>query len=160
MLMQRALKFVVASSLLISSVAGAATSATVTLGGSVTSTLEVTSTDTSGASELDLSSGQKIAQVADVSMNTNNDQGLTLTASSGSLSKSGGQSIAFQVTSVVDGATAPIAAAFTIASGSSYTVATSAAGSAAKDLYIMYTPGATQDPGAYAGSITLTVSDN
>jgi len=160
MFMQRALKFVLASSLLISSVAGAATTATVTLGGSVSSTLEVTSTDTAGAAALNLSSGQKIAQVADVSMSTNNDQGLTLTATSGSLTKTGGASIAFQVTSVADAATAPLAAAFTVASGSNYTVATSAAGSSAKDLYIMYTPGATQDPGAYAGSITLTVSDN
>lgn len=148
------------STLLIASVAGAATTATVTLGGSVASTVEITSTDTAGASTLDLSSGQKIAKVADVSMNTNNDQGLTLTATSGSLTKAGGAAIAFQVTSVADAAAAPLAAAFTIASGTSYTVATSAAGASVKDLYIMYSPGATQDPGAYTGSITLTVADN
>lgn len=155
----RALKVVLAS-LLVSSIAGAATTATVTLGGTVASTLTITSTDTAGAAALNLSSGQKIAQVADVSMSTNNDQGLTLTATSGNLTKTGGVSIAFQVTSVADAATAPLAAAFTVASGTSYTVATSAAGSSLKDLYIMYTPGATQDPGAYAGSITLTVADN
>ncbi len=152
----RALKIVLAS-LLISSIAGAAT---VTLGGSVSSTLEITSVDTGGASALDLSSGQKIAQVADVSMNTNNDQGLTLTATSGDLTKAGGVSIAFQVTSVGDSVTAPLAGAFTVASGTSYTVATSAAGPSLKDVYIMYTPGSTQDPGAYVGNITLTVADN
>lgn len=160
MFTNRALKLFVVSSLLVSSVAAAGTTATVTLGGSVASTLEITSTDTASASTLNLSSGQKIVQVADVSMSTNNDQGLTLTASSGNLTKTGGQPISFQVTSVADGGTAPLAAAFTVASGSNYTVATSAAGSSAKDLYIMYSPGATQDPGAYAGSISLTVADN
>jgi hypothetical protein len=41
-----------------------------------------------------------------------------------------------------------------------YSVDVGAAGTNLKDLYIRYTPSATQDPGDYAGAITLTVSDN
>lgn len=158
--LQRSLKILVAGSLALSSIATAATSASVTLSGSVASTLSITSTDTAGASALDLSSGEKIVKVADLSMNTNNDQGLTLTATSGNLSKTGGVSIAFQVTTVADAATAPLSAAFTVASGTNYTVSSSTAGTVAKDLYIKYTPGSTQDPGTYSGSISLTVADN
>lgn len=160
MFMSRSLKLLALGSLLVSSAAVAATTGSVTLGGSVSSSLSITSVDTAAASTLDLSGGQKIVQVADIDMSTNNEQGLTLTASSGDLTKTGGSSIAFQVSSVADQATAPLAAAFTVASGSDYTVATSAAGSDAEDLYIMYTPAALQDPGAYAGSISLTVTDN
>jgi hypothetical protein len=138
----------------------AATSTSVTLGGTVTSTLQVTSETATGAATLDLMSGQQIVKVADVNMSTNNEQGLTLTASSGNLSKTGGTSIAYQVTSVADGASAPAGSAFTIASGEDYTVGTTAAGAADVDLYIKYSPASLQDPGDYAGSITLTVSDN
>lgn len=158
--MKHALKSLVLGSLLTSSVALAATTGTITLGGTVASTLEVTSSSTAGASLLDLTPGEHIANVADVEMSTNNVQGLTLTASSGSLTHAGGADIAFQVSSVAHGAGAPIATAFVIASGTDYSLATSTAGSVDNDLYILYTPSGTQDPGAYAGSITLTVIDN
>ncbi|MBA3463589.1 MAG: hypothetical protein H0T46_26770 [Deltaproteobacteria bacterium] len=126
----------------------------------MSSTLAITSTATAAASTLDLSTGQKIVQVADLAMITNNDQGLTLTATSGNLTKTGGASIAFQVNAVADTA-ACVEADFLVASGTNYVVSQSSTGGAiAKDLYIMYTPGATQDPGDYAGSISLTVSDN
>jgi hypothetical protein len=64
------------------------------------------------------------------------------------------------VTSVTDGAGSPASGAFLIDSGDDYTVATTEAGPFLKDLYIMYTPALLQDPGAYAGSINLTVADN
>lgn len=155
-----ALKFVGFVVLAGSSVAVAATTDTVTLGGTVTSSLQVTSTPTAAASALDLTGGQKIVKVSDIGMSTNNEQGLTLTATSGNLTKAGGTSIAFQVTSVPDTDPAPASGDFLIASGSSYTVGTVASGSDAVDLYIKYTPLALQDPGAYAGSISLTVTDN
>jgi len=139
--------------------AAAATSGSVTLGGTVTSTLAITSTSTAGASTLDLSTGEKIVKVADISMITNNEQGLTLTASSGNLTKTGGTSLAYQVTSVNDGAAPPDNTAFPVASGSNYVFTTSAAGPAAEDLYIMYNPATYQDPGAYSATITLTVTD-
>lgn len=160
MINSRSLKLFVVGSLLVSSAAIAATTGSVTLGGSVSSSLSLDAEDTLGASTLDLSGGEKIAKVADISMSTNNEQGLTLTASSGDLTKTGGSSISFQVTTVADAASAPVAGDFLTASGDDYTVGTSAAGSVNKDMYILYTPAALQDPGAYTGSISLTVTDN
>jgi hypothetical protein len=150
---------VLAASLLSSSVALAATTASVTLGGTVATTLSLTVTATPEAASLDLTTaGPTVVKVADVSMSTNNEQGLTLTATSGDLTKAGGTPIPFQVTSVADGDAAPTV--FAIASGDDYTVGTSVAGADAQDLYISYSPAALQDPGAYSGSITLTVTDN
>jgi len=162
MLKSRATKSLVAIVSLVgfASTSLAATTASVPLGGTVSATLQVTSTAAAGASSLDLMNGEQIVKVADISMSTNNEQGLTLTATSGNMTKSGGSAIAYQVTSVADAATAPLAAGFTVASGENYTVGTSVAGSAAVDLYIKYAPAANQDPGAYSGEITLTVSDN
>jgi len=158
--MKHRLYLLVLGALLPSSVALAATTGSITLGGTVASTLEVTSVSTAGSALLDLTPGDHIAKVADIEMSTNNAQGLTLTASSGSLTHTGGADITFQVTSVTDAATAPIAADFAIASGANYTVGTTVAGADNNDLYILYTPSGTQDPGAYAGLITLTVIDN
>lgn len=155
-----ALCSLVACTTLLSSAAFADTSASVTLGGSVSSSLAITSTPTAAASTLDLSGGQKLVKVADLSTGTNNEQGLTITATSGDLTKAGGTSIAFQVHSVADGAGAPVAGAFLVSSGTDYTVGSSAAGAFDRDLYILYTPAALQDPGSYSGSISLTVADN
>lgn len=148
------------AALLISSGALAATTGSVTLGGNVASSLTLTATPTAAASTLDLSGGQKIVKVADIASSTNNEQGLTLTATSGDLTKAGGTSISFQVHSVNAGAAAPAAGAFVIPSGTDYTAGSSVAGEFDQDLYILYTPAALQDPGAYAGSISLTVTDN
>jgi hypothetical protein len=104
--------------------------------------------------------GEQIVKVADISMSTNNEQGLTLTATSGSLTKDGGTAIPYEVTSVADAASSPGAAAFTTTSGQSYTVGTTGSGSAAVDLYVRFTPAGAQDAGTYTGEITLTVSDN
>jgi hypothetical protein len=136
----------------------AATTATVPLAGTVTSTLQVTSETTTSAGSLDLMNGQQIVKVADISMGTNNEQGLTLTVTSGSLTKTGGSSIPYQVASLADGDNS--VPEFAITSGEDYTVGTTASGSSDVDLYIKYAPAAAQDPGAYSGQITLTVSDN
>ncbi len=138
----------------------AATTADVGLSGSVSSTLAITSTATAGASTLALdgaaSGVEQIVKVADFSMSTNNEQGLSLSVPAGNLTKSGGTAIAYLVNVVTDGASAPATGAF--ASGTQ-TYTTSAAGSAVRDLYIKYTPAALQDPGTYTGTITLTVTD-
>jgi len=149
------LKCILFVSLVGSSAALAATTDTVSLSGSIASTLSVAATDTAGATSLDLSAGEKIAQVADVNMSTNNDAGLTLTATAGNLSHTG-TDIAFQVTSVADGATAPDNTGF--AAGTHTT--TAARGSTDKDLYILYNPAGTEGAGAYTGSIALDVTDN
>ncbi|PSR15541.1 hypothetical protein C8255_22570 [filamentous cyanobacterium CCP3] len=158
----------IASTLVVAGAALAApamaqTAGSVTLGGTVAATLNLTTSALPAASSLDLTGGEKILQVADLNIHTNNEQGYTLTATQGSLTKTGGTAIPFQVVVVGDGATAPLAAAFTVASGTNYTTTTSAANAAGagnRDLYMRYTPAALQDPGAYAGTISLTVADN
>jgi hypothetical protein len=136
---------------------------TVPLQGVVTSTLAWTSTPTAGAGTLSLGSAtQRIVQVADIAIATNNEQGYTLTVTSGNLTKTNGTSIAYQVATTNDG-TAAVAGDFGVASGTDYTfttVAANASGTNGRDLSIMYTPAALQDPGTYAGTITVTVADN
>jgi hypothetical protein len=154
------IKIAVAMLLALAPAATASTTASVSLGGTVTSSLQITSSATGTASALDLSGNQKIVKVSALSISTNNEQGVTLTASSGSLTKSGGTDITYQVTSVAASASAPDASAFTTDSGDDYSVGNGASGSFNQDLYIMYTPLALQDPGHYTGTINLSVADN
>ncbi len=136
---------------------------TVTLNGTVASTLTLVTTPIAAALALPLSTPvQQIVQVADLAISTNNEQGYTVTADSGSLAKTGGTSIAYQVTTTADAFPA-VAGSFTAASGADHTFASTAANapsSNGRDLYIMYTPAALQDPGLYVGLITVTVADN
>lgn len=145
---------VVGSLLTISSVSMAAT-ATVNVGGTVTSTLAVSATATTGAGTLDLAGAtERIIKVADITMSTNNEQGLSITTSDGNLTKTGGTSIAYLTTTVADNAVAPATTAFNATLPGMTT-----AGTLSEDLYIKYTPAALQDPGTYAGVITITVTD-
>jgi hypothetical protein len=136
---------------------------TVPLQGVVTSTLALTTTPTAGAGTLSLSAAtQQIVPVADLAIATNNEQGYTLTVTSGNLTKSGGTAIPYQVTTTAD-TVAAVAGDFSGAPGATYTFSTSAAnasGTNGRDLSIMYTPAALQDPGTYVGTITVTVADN
>jgi hypothetical protein len=147
-----------------SSLAHGATTGEVSLSGTVSSTLAITVTPTEDASALGLdgagSATEHIVKIADLAISTNNEQGFLLTVSSGNIAKSGGSAIAYQVTTVADGASAPATGAFLVASGESYTVSTTAAGAGNKDLYIKYTPATLQDPGNYAATVNLTVTDN
>lgn len=125
----------------------------------------ITSSTTSIASNLTLdgegSASTHIVKVANLELSTNDSDGLTLTISSESLNKSGGETpIPFQVTTVSAGSGSPSASDFPVSSGSNYTVSTSSAGSSSKHLYIKYTPATVQDPGAYNTSISLVVTDN
>lgn len=139
---------------------------TVNLSGDVASTLTLSTTQTGGATTLALdgaaAGNQQIVQVADLGIYTNNEQGYLLTVTSGNLTKSGGTAIPFQTTTTSSG-TPAITGDFTIASGTDYTLSTSAAnasGTGDLDLWVQYTPAALQDPGTYTGSITVTVADN
>jgi len=105
-------------------------------------------------------SSTRIVKVADIYLSTNRRQGFTITISSSSLSKPGGTSIPFQITTVADGAGTPSAGNFTTPSGQNYTFSTSVAGTADRGVYIRYLPAALQDPGSYSASITITASDN
>lgn len=146
-------------------VAFAGTTATVPLSGTVTSTLNISATPTTGASTLDLSTASaQIAEVADLAIDTNNSTGYTLTASSGDLANPDSATpISYQV-KVVDGtASAPVSGDFTVASGTDLTYGTSganASGTNGKSVFIKYTPAALQDPGTYTGTINLSVVDN
>lgn len=163
-------RFLIASGLFIGATAAfsptafAQVAATVPLSGTVTSTLAITSTATAEAGTLDLdgdgTATEHIVKAADMAIATNNEAGYTLTVSSGNLTKTGGTSIAYQVTTVADAAAAPATGGFLVASGTDYTVSTAVAGSVPQDLYIKYTPAALQDAGIYGATINLSVVDN
>ncbi len=107
------------------------------------------------------STSTRIVKVANLELSTDDSDGFTLTISSESLTKSGGETpIPFQVTTVAAGSGSPSASDFSISPGSNYTVSTTSAGSSSKHLYIKYTPAALQDPGSYNTSISLVVTDN
>jgi hypothetical protein len=151
---------------LFSSAAMAATSDSVDLSGTVASTLAISVLTLPAAGALDLdgvgvgSASQHIVNVADVTLTTNTEAGLTLTVSSGDLEITAGvgSPISYQVATVAGGAAAPGVLAFS-ASGTPYT-SNSIAGTLHKDLYIMYTPADLQTPGDYIATITLSVLDN
>lgn len=101
-----------------------------------------------------------LVKVADISISTDHSSGLTLMLTSGSLTKVGGHDIPFQVTTVANDAIAPDRGDFTVPAGNTYTYVTQAAGAESRDVYILYTPRALQDPGSYSAAITISVVDN
>ncbi|NJN49343.1 MAG: hypothetical protein HC805_05640 [Alkalinema sp. RL_2_19] len=145
------------------STAFAATTADVTVGGTVTSTLAVSATpDGAAATGLTMTQGtETIAKIADVAVETNNSTGLTLTVNDGLMTNPDGQTIAYDVLLVADGAAAPTTG---FADGQITYATTGANATAAaegnRDLYINFTPSALQDPGVYSGTVTMTVADN
>lgn len=125
---------------------------------------ELVVSSASGANNLTMdgagSSNTRIVKVADLSLSTDASQGFTLSVTSGSLTKAGGNPIPFQVALVADEGAPPSAAAFTVPSGSTLFFSTSDAGSTQKDLYIKYRSADLQDPGTYSASIDLSIADN
>lgn len=124
----------------------------------------LTTSPTSDANNLNLdgegSAKTYIVKIADVSFSTDSVNGLTLEVTSDAITKLSGTDIDFQVVTVADNASKPSQGDFTVPSGSTYTYTTSVAGSENRDLYILYTPATLQDPGNYAGIITVSVTDN
>lgn len=124
----------------------------------------LTTTPSSAASNLPLdgegSASSRIIKVATLEADTENTTGMTLTISSGSISKSGGSLIPFQVVTVTSGAAPPTSGAFTVPTGNNYALITNQSGLVARDVYIYYTPGSLQDPGRYDGAIILSITDN
>jgi hypothetical protein len=124
----------------------------------------ITATATNTANNLPLdgqgNASTHVVKVANLTLSTNNPQGLTLTISSGNITKAGGTPIQFQVTTVADGAASPSTAAFTTPAGSNYTFSAALGDTTARDLYIKYTSAVLQDPGAYNAAISLVVTDN
>ncbi|NJM44763.1 MAG: hypothetical protein HC860_00280 [Alkalinema sp. RU_4_3] len=136
----------------------AATGATVNIGGTVTTTLNIVATPDAGAATLDLSGGVKTPKVATLAIDTNNSTGYTLTATNGDMVNGTATTpISYLVSTVNAGGAAPTAFAANYTYSST---AANAAGAGGRDLYIQYTPAALQDPGTYAATITLAVTDN
>jgi hypothetical protein len=142
---------------------GSALAEDVTISGSVATTSAVTASNANttlpmGGVGTDLAA--QIVKAADLALVSNNTQGVGLSMTSGNL-VNGGVSVPFQVVSVADGAVAPAAGAFTTASGTAHidNITVFTAGAAARDMYVMYDPPALLDPGTYAATITVTVSD-
>lgn len=104
------------------------------------------------------SASEHIIHVVDVSVSTTEPNGYTLSISSGSLAKIGGQNISFEVTAVDNNASVPSSGDFNTASGNSYEICETAAKDL--DIYIKYQPLALQDPGNYTHSITIAAEDN
>lgn len=124
----------------------------------------ITANPSSMASSLPLegqgSTTAHIVEVATLTLSTDHTGGYTLMITAGDITKTGGTPIAFQVTTVPANSAAPSAGAFTVPSSSLYLLSTSTTGTEDRDLYIRYTPGSLQDPGAYSGNISLTITDN
>lgn len=139
---------------------------TVTLSGTVTSTLDIEAVDTAEAAALTLQGGgaDVIVQIADVLLTTNNAGGVAMsTAGAGSITSSTGgtTTIPFDLVSVDDGVTAPAAGAFTAgAYAQNFTTGfDGTTGQLPVDLYIRYDSPDLVDPGAYGATVTLEVAD-
>jgi hypothetical protein len=122
----------------------------------------VTAAASSGAGALELDGGgssqMHIVKVADVSASTDGAGGFRLSISAGELHKADSSTpVPFQMALVSDGGAPPAAGAFTTAAGGTLIWITTSAGAAARDLYILYTPAALQDPGAYSASASLSI---
>ncbi len=139
---------------------------TVTLSGSVTSTLDVNAVDTAAAAALALQGGgtDVIVQIADVLLTTNNTGGIAMsTAGAGSIVSSDGgvTTIAFDLVAVDDGVAAPAAGAFTAgAYAQNFTTGfDGTTGQLPVDLYMRYDSPVLVDPGTYGATVTLVVAD-
>jgi hypothetical protein len=140
----------------------AATSDTIVLSGTVSSTLGVTCTDLAGATTLDFDGGssEAIVQVSDCNATTNDDAGLTLTFNpDANFTGAASDVFAFAVESVTDAAAAPATGVFP-ANDVDDTWASAASGTTDADVYIKFNQDATVDPGTYSANIAVTASDN
>ncbi len=150
---------VIASSFAAASGAFALTDSNVNLTGTVASTLAISSSNPNTAIDLAASQTDTTVKAADLAFGTNNSAGLTV-ASSGTLTLSNGQAtpVPFTVGIVAGSTGTPVSY---VASGATvFTTSAAAAPTTAHALYIKYSTAAFQDPGAYAATVTLTVTDN
>lgn len=147
----------------IPSAAFAGTTDSVTIGGSVASTLAIAYTN--AKADINLAPAQTNAEVkvADLTMGTNNSTGLTVTATGIlTLAKTTGSNatpVPFTVGIVAGASGTP--ASYAITATTVFATTTAAAPSTAHSLYIKYSTDASfQDPGSYAATVVLTVADN
>lgn len=149
--------------LLGSSAAMAATGDTITMGGSVASTLQVACTDTAGAGTLDFDGGLAVTvvKVSDCNASSNDDAGLTVTFNpDANFTSVGADVFAFAILSLADAATVPVEADFVGLDGLDDIWATAVSGSTDADVYVRFTQDVAADPGTYAANIEVSVADN
>lgn len=147
---------------LVSMPAQAATTDTISMSGTVASTLAVDCTDTAGAVALDFDGGsaELIVKVSDCSATTNDDSGLTITFDpDAAFVGSAADTIAFSVESVTDAAAPPLTGDFP-GNDVNDTWATAASGATDTDVYIKFTQDPTVHPGTYTANIAVTSIDN
>lgn len=154
---------VVAGVVSLPSIASADTSANIGVGGNVPSTLAITAAADGGATSTSVTTGtETIAKIADLSMETNNSTGLTLTVNAGTVTNGDSETMPFEVLILEDGASTPATTAFSAGTQTYNSGGANASGASIglRDLYIKYKPAALQDPGTYSGTVTVTVADN
>ena len=147
------------------------TTGDVTIGGTVESTLNIAIAAVGGIDNLDLGgegvdNAATILKVADITIRTNNNAGLSLTMTEGNMDITGGGDtpLAYQV-AVTDDGVAAAAGDFGGGLVNNYTQVGGAApnlgadGTLAQDISISYDPPQVLDAGAYTATITLTVAD-
>ncbi|MBA3463590.1 MAG: hypothetical protein H0T46_26775 [Deltaproteobacteria bacterium] len=130
---------------------------------SATPALIASSTGNPGALVMDGegTSSTRIVKIATLTLSTDDGDGLTVSITSGSLTKADGRTpVPFQVVLVASGASAPVSGEFTTPSPTTYTWSNGGTGEVEMDLYIKYTSASLQDPGAYSASVDLVVVDN
>lgn len=124
-------------------------------GSTLAASIDVEPTATTTSLALD-ASGVRIVKIAQLVIVADGARGCIVWISSGSLARSGGSPIQFQVAAVPRGAPPPGPSAFAIGP---YRFATSATTTLA-DIYIKYRPSALQAPGSYAASVAIDAVDN
>ena len=152
------------------------TTGDVTIGGTVDSTLNVDITAVGGVdTTLDLGgegtdNGETIVKVADITIRTNNDAGLSLTMTSGNMVATGSDTpLAYKVAVTGDEVAAATGDFTALTSGTDNVqnyaqaggggIELAADGTLAQDVSISYDPPQNLDAGDYTATITLTVQD-
>jgi hypothetical protein len=140
------------------------TTDTVPLSATVDSTLNIVATPLTAAGDLPMAAQVQTVDVATLAIDTNNKQGYTLKMESlngeGKLKNaSGSTSISYQVGAAQLGASETPTFAAPGTNNTYQTSDSNANGTNPVTLSIKYTPAALQDPGTYADTINLTVTD-
>lgn len=138
---------------------------TINLGGTVANYSTISSTATTGASNLNLhgvgtATADVVVKVADIALTSNNTEGVELKATANTPLTGGvnGDTLTYQVKLVDDNATEPLATAFSAITDTVNVDNTDfTSNAAAQDLYIEYDGPEYLDPDTYSSTITMTV---
>jgi hypothetical protein len=127
-------------------------------GSALAASLEVQPTAATTALALngDGTSTSRIVKIAELTIVASGVRGCRVWIAGGSLVRSGGAALPFEVVVAARGSPAPPATAFTVGE---YRFATTAPITSV-DVYIKYRPAALQGPGSYTASVAIDAVDN